>query len=134
MKAVDMVLFAAGAIMTVGILTIGFGYYRQGKRYAETVKNESSIVLQEKEEYFLTRYEGLTPSGADIIKYIKTNIERVETIQVTTNKRTFIANETQFSLYQQSSSEYYISPLKTYSVTVSRNKNDVIVSVLIKVN
>lgn len=134
MKAADMVLFAAGVIMTAGVLVIGFRYYQQGRKYADTVETETSAVLQEREEYFLTRYEGLTPSGASIIKYIKTNITRVETIQVTTNKKTFVADEAQFSLYQKASSEYYIDPLKTYTITINRNRNDVITSVTIKVN
>jgi hypothetical protein len=129
-----MVGFAAGAVMLAGTLLIGFRYYNMAKSYSESVRERAAVTLQEKEDYFLTRYEGLSPSGADVIKYIKTNIDRVETITVTTDKRTFTADVSQFSSYQVSTSEYYINPLKTYEITVNRSGNGVVTSVSIRVN
>ncbi len=124
--------FAVGAIMLGGVLLIGFSYYNRGKDYASIVENKNAVLLQEKEEWFLTRYEGLEPSGSDIIKYVKSNIDRVDQIKVTTNKKTFIAGSEQFSSYQVSTSDFYIDPLKHYTVQVKRNENDVITEIVIR--
>ncbi len=125
---------AVGLLMTASIVYMTFQFYNQGRKYASSVSSKTATVLQEKEEWYVTRYEGLTPSGADVIKYIKTNIDRVDQITVVTSKKTFYADASQFSSYQVTSSDFYIDPLKTYVITVNRNKNDVITDVVIPVN
>ncbi len=133
MSVKEIVWFAVGAVVLAGTITIGFSYYNQGRKYAATVEEQGLIKLQEKEEYFLTRYDGLEPTGKDVIKYIKINIDKVDSITVTTNKRTFVADESQFELYQISTSEYYINPLKTFEIVCNRNKNGSITSINIKI-
>jgi hypothetical protein len=129
-----MVEFAVGALMFVGVVSVGFSYFNQAEDFSNTQKIKNSVLLEEKEEWFVTRYEGLSPSGADVVKYIKTNIDRVDKITVVTDKKTFIADESQYSSYSISSNDYYINPLKTYTIAIERNANGTITGVRITVN
>ena len=128
-----IVAFAFGCILLAGTLTIGLRYFFIGKNFSLAVEEQQIALLQEKEEYFMTRYEGLTPSGKDVIKYIKQNIDRIDSIIVVTDTKTFAADTSQFASYQVSTSDYYINPLKTYEITLNRNKNGVISEATIRV-
>ncbi len=129
-----MIEFAVGAIMLVGVVSVGFSYFNQAEDFSSAQKIKNSTLLEEKEEWFVTRYEGLSPTGADVVKYIKTNIDRVDKITVVTDKKTFIADESQYSSYSISSNDYYINPLKTYTIEIERNTNGTITGVKITVN
>ncbi len=128
-----IVEIAVGMLMLVGVISIGYGIFHQGEELASQTSERIANEIAERKEWSLTQYEGLGASGVDVIKYIKTNIDQVDKIKVVTEGKTFYASVDQFDKYRVSSSEYYINPLKTFTVETVRNKNKVITEVVISV-
>lgn len=134
-----MIYGAVALLLTVGLIYIGLNMYDRASRTADSVERNQAYTERVTQEYGITKYDGLEITGSTAITYIKQligvyevpvdlNIVRATDGQVKTNT---ITDSTNYSKFRDSTSNYYINPMKMFTVSVERDKNDVIVKVII---
>ncbi len=120
----EFILYAAGLVLTVGLLFIGFGMYRKTAELGKIYVEREQRVINDYAEYEIYKYDGNETKGNNIISYIK----RVYGVydadrNIRTEKNTFKANSENISMLRNVDSAYYINPLKDYSVKVHADDN-----------
>lgn len=129
--AQKFLLAAAGTMLTVGLVHMGFSMFNRGKELSAFVTDEQDRGLTDAKEYGLLKYDGYTINGSVAINYAKTAVTdygvtvyikkgsggtaTVGTIQYTSD---FAA------MRDVTKPDTYINPLKEYSCTVYRDAND----------
>ncbi|MBR6359411.1 MAG: hypothetical protein IKS11_07155 [Lachnospiraceae bacterium] len=136
----EFILLAAGLILTVALAITGFQIFRNADRMGHALSESGQKRLEEFSEYELNKYEGLEVSGSRIITYVKQlNSEYDAEILLTVSNPasgegfTYELSEAPgWQALRDTSSVYYINPLKKYTVTVVKDENAALESVVIR--
>lgn len=142
MSPARKMLYAAVSLaILVGLIYIGIGIFNRAKKTAEIVEDSQMTTNKVTSEYGITKYDGLEIMGSTVITYIKQVLEEYDvTIEVEADKSFTLtkadANSSTYANFRKFNSadnNMYINPMKKYTVSVKRNKNDVITNIIIKV-
>lgn len=112
---------AVGLIFTVGLILIGVALFNRVSSTASIIKEQQEKELSAIEESNITKYDGQLIKGAEAVNYIKQNYDDVQIFVTNSAGTTFVAAESQFSDYKKITSTYYISPVDSFEVNVTRS-------------
>ncbi len=129
----EMILFAAGLMVTVFVCGISFRIYERAEVIGEKIVEREEQSIADIMEYELTRYDNSDIDGSRAISYIRRAYsEYGASITVNNTKTTFTVDTDTIDEIRDVDSGYYIDPLKKYSVNVSFDENDVIDGITIE--
>ncbi len=133
----EFIMMAAGLIITVSLIFIGFGVYKKAAAAGMLLAEREEKRINEIADYELHRYDDIPVNGSKVLRYIKQiGMEYDVEITVTVANPTLCTyrmSETgSFSELRNAASEKYINPLKLYSVTVQEDENAALCSIEIK--
>lgn len=123
----EMILFAAGLMVTVFVCGISFRIYERAEVIGEKIVEREERSITDIMEYELTRYDNSEIDGSHAISYIRRAYsEYGASITVTNAQTTFTVDTDTIEEIRDTESGYYINPLKKYNVNVNFDENDVI--------
>lgn len=133
----EFILLAAGLIITVSLIFIGFGVYRKAASVGIMLADKQEKKMNDIAEYELMKYENTDVNGSKVIKYIQqVSTEYDVGINITVanpDLYTYRLSEiSSFSELRDISSPYFINPLKLYKITVKKDVNAVLDSIEIE--
>lgn len=127
---------AAGLVITASLIFVAFRLADEGKRLGEHAVSSLAKVNAEWKEDEITRYEGLTVKGSDVINFMRKNLsmnlqDGSEQLVVITETDVVTVHKNMDSMedVMNFSHASYINPTSEFVGKVNRNENGVIVSV-----
>lgn len=137
-EAKKMLLASVGLLFTVALIFAGYSIFNRSMTAANNFGEQQDRTAQAIDEYPITKFDGYKVSGSVAINLIKEIIGSYDSITVTVKTAETpvgftVVDSTYFSSFRNIDSSYYINPVALYLVTVARDGNDVITSVLIEV-
>ncbi|MCR5584171.1 MAG: hypothetical protein K6F63_01900 [Lachnospiraceae bacterium] len=121
----EFILFAAGLVITVSLALISFNVYEKAADLGKGIAEREQIAIDEFKEYEVTRFDGSVIDGSKAISYIRKMYEtRDIQIEVVKGERSFLIDARSIDELRKTTSDYYMSPLKKYKVSVSFDEND----------
>jgi len=132
-----MIWSSASLLFTVSLIFVGYGVFERSIDAATALGKNQENTIQDLEEYPIMKFDGYEISGSVAINLIKEVIGNYDDIDVTVKTTEVpsgftITDSTHYADFRDQSSSYYINPIVLYQVTVERDGNDVITSVLIE--
>lgn len=135
----DFLLMAAGLIITVSLAMMGFKIYRGAESTGNAIVQREQKRFEDFTDYELTKYEGLEVSGSKIVRYVKELSSEYDTdVYITvrngdSNRNfTYLLEDAEgWQDLRDTSSDYYINPLKKFTVKVLKDDNDMLQRVVI---
>ncbi|MCQ2538552.1 MAG: hypothetical protein MJ124_09150 [Lachnospiraceae bacterium] len=131
-----MLYFAAGLLITVALIAIGFSLMNRARSISGNMDNRTLKEQQAMEEAHITKYDGSKITGSEAVNYIKSIFADVPAIVVKTDeggtKTSFTVQDTMFPKFKNSAESCYIDPLDLYMVSVTRDANGIIAGVEIR--
>ena len=133
----EMLLSAVGLMFTVALIFIGYSVFSRSVDAATFFGRQQDDTIQALEEYPITKYDGYEIRGSMAINLIKEVIGSydgitVEVITTTMPEGFTVTDSSQYALFRDLSSAYYINPIVQYLVTAERDGNGVITSIQIE--
>lgn len=123
----EFILFAAGLVITVSLAMIGFKVYSKAAEIGKNIVEQEENSIRELKEYEITRFDGTEIDGSRAISYVKKMYASEGiTVEVRTEKKSFVMDEISAACIRDTSSVYYMNPLKKYHVTVRFDENDAV--------
>lgn len=129
-------LLAASTIITCIIVSLGFQMAREAKQLGNHVVEELQDYRRAVEEQDLTKYDGVTVYGADVVNLMKKELKTEENgfrIVVMTGTKTVIYKTIEdVRKAQETEATEYIGPLEEYEGELRRDANEVIVELIFR--
>jgi hypothetical protein len=131
----EFILFAAGLVITVSLALISFNVYEKAAELGKGIAEREQTVIDEFREYEITRFDGNVIDGSRAISYIRRMYETEDIrIEVVKGGRSFLIDDSSIRELRKTTSDYYLSPLKDYKVSVSFDENDTVNRIRIEMN
>jgi len=144
-NSLKAILMAAGVVVTLIVVSIGFLLMRSGQNTAQNAINKLGQVNAELEESQYTMYDKVEVSGAEVVNALKKFENEYIGIQVKTNKNTsgewYIYNGSGDSLTSTSGnitntmdekSIEYVNPNGKFTGEIKRDSNGTIIAITFK--
>ncbi len=134
----EMLIFAAGLILTISLIFLGFTVFSKALNIGRFVSEKEDQKLQALKREEIEKYEGQEVQGNKIVSYVRNLYGKAEaTISVTRKDSNNIAYSFQIDSstineLRNEKSSYFINPMKKYRVTLLRDNNDSITRIEIK--
>ncbi len=123
----EMIMFAAGLMMTVFVCGISFRIYDRAEVLGEKVIEREEQNIADIMEYELTRYDDDSINGSQAISYIRrAYAEYGVNIEVKTENAEFVVDGNNLNEIRRVGSPNYINPSGNYSVNVDFDENDTV--------
>ncbi len=121
----EFIMFAAGIVITVSLAAIGFNIYSEAAELGKGIAGKERSAIEELREYELMRFDGSEVDGSRAISYIKRIYRDYDIpIEVTGNGRSYVIDGDSIGEIRNTSSVYYMNPLRKYLISVSVDEND----------
>lgn len=148
-NSLKAILIAAGIVITLAIVTVGFLVLNSAKQPANDALKKIDNFGQQMQESEFTKYEGADKSGRDVLNAIEQFKNEPVGIQVKTNKDTggkwYIhevsgkkvnksPTSNDISDAQDRFSDQYINPAGVFTGTVEKDDNGTIVAIIFDQN
>ena len=131
----EFLLEAVGLSLLVALILISMQMFQRATKITSLLEDGQEKQIMELEEYEIVKYDGLLIDGMTAISYIKKMVGTYELpVRVTTTQKEFLVEEKEdCDALRDIESVKYINPLAKYHCEVSRDENEVITEVRIKV-
>lgn len=135
--AYKLLILAATTIITCIVIGIGFIIANNAKSIGNTTIDKLNSLNKELMESDIEMYDGLVITGSDVVNYTKKQLSNYNsqeiapyTIIITSNSTTTThKNNTNLSSLSDFTNSMYCNPLKKFKGSVTKNNNDVILSI-----
>lgn len=137
-SALKGLMLAAGVVLTCIVIGLGFYLAREAKATAAASQDELSSYQQQIRENSLTKYDGLTVSGSDVVNFTKRQLSKYEvdsddaiSIQIITRSHSEVYNSNQYLReLREFTNDRYVDPATFFLCQVSRDENDTICKII----
>ena len=131
----EFLLEAVGLSLLVALILISMQMFQRATKITSLLEDGQEKQIMELEEYEIVKYDGLLIDGMTAISYIKKMVGTYELpVRVTTTQKEFLVEEKEdCDALRDIESVKYINPLAKYHCEVSRDENEVITEVRLKV-